>query len=375
MFIPLTTKPQAALRPDASKISQNDWDVLADFWYPVAVSAQLRDKPTAVQLLDVDLVLFRGREGTPGVAVDLCPHRHIRLSTGRVMDGEIVCPFHGMRFDPAGRCRLPALGRSERLPASYSVRTFPARERYGLIWTCLGNPREHDIPHIPALGAVPADELDFLGPQSWPVSAPRQVENFFDLGHLPLVHVDTIGGDAASAMRPGTVENSDDAVMLRVEYVEKLPGGDPRPCEFTYRMILPFTIDFRILDHTTGALLYALNIPSPASAYQSRVFQVFRATDAALSPDRQSQQNFMNAFAAINEEDIEVLSGLRTPDLPLDQHHEVHLPVDNICGAYRARLRELGLGRVPHATVGSSKRSRAPRNRKSEPQETRPHPG
>ena len=47
---------------------------------------------------------------------------------------------------------------------------------------------------------------------------------------------------------------------------------------------------------------------------------------------------------AVNIEDIEVLQHLALPDLPLNTHFEVHLPVDNVSYAYRERLVALGLG-------------------------------
>jgi phenylpropionate dioxygenase-like ring-hydroxylating dioxygenase large terminal subunit len=345
IFIPLTDRPSVRLRPPTSAISESDWDVLADFWYPVAVASDLTDKPLAAKLLDVDLVLFRGTDGAVGVAVDVCPHRHIRLSTGTVIDGQVVCPFHGMRFDVTGRCRLiPALGAVAKLPASYQVRAFPGRERYGLIWTCLGDAAKQDIPHFPALDGVPTTELDFIGPQSWPVSAGRQIENFFDLAHLPLVHATTIGGDAASPIGPGRVETKSDGIWLRAHYVETSATAPPRPCDFIYRIVPPFAIDFEIEDETDNSM-HAINIPSPTSAHACRVFQIFRATDGAAGPNQTLQLGFKGAFTAVNQQDIDVLSGLALQDMPLDQHHEVHLPVDNICNAYRAKLRELGLGR------------------------------
>ncbi|HUI60057.1 MAG TPA: Rieske (2Fe-2S) protein, partial [Steroidobacteraceae bacterium] len=169
MFIPLASGRPTTFRPHTSQISQNDWDVLADFWHPVALASDVKDRPLAAKLLDVGLVLFRGVDGTVAVAIDVCPHRHIRLSTGKVIDGEIVCPFHGMRFDVSGRCQLiPAMGGKVNLPASYRVATFASCERYGLIWVCLGQSGKHSVPDFPALDGVPVSELEFLGPQSWP---------------------------------------------------------------------------------------------------------------------------------------------------------------------------------------------------------------
>src|SRR5262245_66422421 len=112
MFIPLDSKPDTGLRPSHSQIRARDWAILADHWYPVAIAAEIGDGPFAAKLLDVELVLYRGAAGTLTIALDLCPHRHIRLSTGRVVDGMIECPFHGLRYDATGQCRLvPAIGR------------------------------------------------------------------------------------------------------------------------------------------------------------------------------------------------------------------------------------------------------------------------
>lgn len=347
MFLPLASSQPASLRPASSGISPQDWAILADFWYPVALGRELTEMPRRATLLDVDLVLFRGANTAIGIAVDACPHRHIRLSGGKVMDGQIVCPFHGLRFDTSGQCRhVPALGGDHKLPASYRVRSFPARERYGLIWTCLGDAGHHDIPVFPDLDGMPAGDLGFVAPRLWEVSAARQVENFFDLGHLPIVHATTLGGDKSGAVKPGRVELAADSVVLEADYVETPTGSPPRPCKFTYRVTLPFAIDFTVRDPSND-VMHAYNIPSPVSAHRSMVFQIIKILPREAGPpsDARVQQAAIDVFTAINQQDIDVLAGLVLPDMPLDQHHEIHLPVDNICGAYRSKLRELGLGR------------------------------
>jgi len=346
MFIPVSQKPSDSLRPANSGISANDWSVLADFWYPVAIARDVTDKPAKARLLDVDLVLFRGPEGTVGATIDECPHRQIRLSSGQVIDGQVVCPFHGLRFDTGGRCRLvPTVGAGKKLPAGYRVRAFPTRERYGLIWTCLGDPAKHDVPDFPDLAGVPDAQIGIGPPLVWPVSAPRQIENFFDLAHLPLVHRRTLGGDPDGFVKPGHVEQRPDAVLLTTDYIETPEGGTPRPCKFIYRIVLPFAIDFTV--HGEGEhVMHAFNIPCPISAHESRVFQLIKIAAAeSLEASLEIQRNMVSFFDVINQEDLDVLKELVLPDLPLDQHHEIHLPVDNICGAYRMRLRELGLGR------------------------------
>jgi phenylpropionate dioxygenase-like ring-hydroxylating dioxygenase large terminal subunit len=373
MFIPVGSRPEARLRPESSKISESDWGTLADFWHPVAFAHALTDKPLPVKLLDLDLVLFRGSNHSLGAAVDVCPHRQVRLSGGRVIDGLIACPFHGLRFDTSGRCRLiPALGPTARLPASYQVRTFPAQERYGLIWVCLGTADKHEIPVFPDIANAPASSLGFAPALLWRVSAPRQIENFFDLGHLPLVHATTLGGDVDGRVAPGQVRQTKDAVILEADYIERPFGGEPRPCTFIYRIVLPFAIDFTVRDNSPYTM-HGYNVASPTSAYESSVFQILKILpEDAAGASAKLQQSAVDFFGLINQEDINVLAGLTLGDLPLEQHHEIHLPVDNICGAYRARLRELGLGRAasgtrsgrttqPRASEKLAKTTRSPR--------------
>lgn len=81
------------------------------YWWPLAAVAQLRrDKPLARSLHGVPLVVFRGPAGHAAVTHDRCPHRHAPLSGGRVDQGELVCPYHGWRFDTNGGCtRVPGM--------------------------------------------------------------------------------------------------------------------------------------------------------------------------------------------------------------------------------------------------------------------------
>jgi phenylpropionate dioxygenase-like ring-hydroxylating dioxygenase large terminal subunit len=49
--------------PENCSFSPSDWRVLANYWHPVCLSADLTtDKPRAVVLLDEELVLYRAGE-------------------------------------------------------------------------------------------------------------------------------------------------------------------------------------------------------------------------------------------------------------------------------------------------------------------------
>jgi vanillate O-demethylase monooxygenase subunit len=341
VFIPLTAAPSADLRPETSLISPNDWAVLADHWYPVAIASALAPQQVLkATLLDVELVLFRGADGQASAVLDMCPHRGVRLSIGEVVDGQIVCPFHGLRFDATGRCtHVPALGATSRLPPSYQVRRFPVREHVGLLWTCVGDAEKHGLPRYPKLEDAPPGEVGILEVLDWPVSAARQIENFFDLAHLPFVHANTLGGNPDAPLKPGRIEQSDDAVTLHARYIETSHGE--KPCLYTYRVVLPFSIEFQVQgEDDPDYLLRSADIASPVSARSCRVFQLLR-----YGADAAARDGLAAGLGVVNGEDIHVLSAMRQPDLPLDQRHEIHLPVDNISHAYRARLKGMGLGR------------------------------
>jgi phenylpropionate dioxygenase-like ring-hydroxylating dioxygenase large terminal subunit len=338
LFIAPHARPADTLRPATSGIAADDWAILARHWYPLMEAAELGDRPVAARLLDVELVVFRSAQGI-AIARDRCPHRHIRLSAGELREGEIVCPYHALSFDGAGRCtHIPALGRQARIPAAYRLDTFPVQEKYGLIWTSLSGGEETQIPTFPD---IPEDGtgICFIQTRDWPCSAARQIENFFDLAHLPVVHQATLGNDETMPVSPGRVVQHEDGIALHADYTERPFQGEPRACTYTYRVILPFTIDFTVMDDT-GHAMKLYDVVAPTGLHQCRVFQFMKDTRDVDDNHRQ----LIEGLDAVNLEDIAILQHLAQPDLPLNQHFEVHLPVDNVSHAYRDRLVRLGLG-------------------------------
>lgn len=121
-------------------------------WQPVANSSALpAGAVTAYTLLGCDLLLARFAGGQLLAADVACPHKGARLSVGCIRDGELVCPYHGWRFDAAGACKnIPSLlePSSEKLALSH-LRTYPVQERYGYVWVKLDSTGQHDLPAVP----------------------------------------------------------------------------------------------------------------------------------------------------------------------------------------------------------------------------------
>ncbi len=79
-------------------------------WYAVDAARSIGARPARYQVAGHDLVVWRAGDSIR-VAPDACPHMGASLSCGRVRDGQLVCPWHGLALgdSPHGRWRpLPA---------------------------------------------------------------------------------------------------------------------------------------------------------------------------------------------------------------------------------------------------------------------------
>ncbi len=128
---------------------------LRNYWYPVLQSEELpADRPVAFKVLGEAFAAWRDASGKPRVVRDRCPHRSIRLSVGRVIEGELQCILHGLRFEGTGRCTLIPweTGRSQ-VHDRVGVQAHPAEELGGYIWAYIGDakafpppPLAHEVP-------------------------------------------------------------------------------------------------------------------------------------------------------------------------------------------------------------------------------------
>lgn len=123
---------------------------LWNYWYPILQSEELAPgKAVGLTALGENLVAWRGRDGSPNVVRDRCPHRSIKLSIGRVFDGQLQCILHGLRFDGAGRCVMVPWEEDDSRKSHWpSVTAYPARELGGYIWAYLGDTTRFPAPAL-----------------------------------------------------------------------------------------------------------------------------------------------------------------------------------------------------------------------------------
>ena len=204
---------------------------LRHFWHPVAVSRDVRDKPVAVRLLDVQLVLYRPARARVACLEDVCLHRGTKLSLGWVReDGGLVCGYHGWTYDEDGVCvAVPSLPPGRSIPRRAKAISYRVQERYGLVWVLLEGPAREDIVAVPEWSAE-GWRPTLCGP--WPVEshATRVVENFLDVAHPQWVH-------------PGLLDDRDDGVV------------DPYSCEFVDGVLTSTYADMTFLTRPRSFLV------------------------------------------------------------------------------------------------------------------------
>jgi nitrite reductase/ring-hydroxylating ferredoxin subunit len=158
-------------------------------WFAVGFSHELPRRGVLTRrLAGEELVVWRGADGSLGATSSTCPHLGAHLGRGSVDQDAIRCAFHGFTFDGDGRCL--ATGGGSAPPAGLAVRSWPVRERNGvlLVW----HHRHHSPPsfEVPDLDAVAMTRLSrtttaCLEFNGHPVATS---ENSVDMSHLAEVH-------------------------------------------------------------------------------------------------------------------------------------------------------------------------------------------
>lgn len=269
--------------------SQQDWQILAQYWYPIALVRDVSEQPQATMLLDMPLVIYKLNHEII-VAKDACPHRGVPLSIG-THDGQgVVCRYHGLRFGQQGKCnRIPAHP-DHKISDRFHLKTFPTIERYGLIWCCL-LADEQDIPNIPVMPYW--DHADYLS----------------QIGRYP-IGLDQFGEDGFQWLRH-------------------------------FEVHLPFTATLTIHFPNEGKQVI-MNAASPVSARSTRLFApICRNYDKDLPIEDAYEYNLK-----IFEEDRLIVETQKPEYLPLDLSLEAHFPADRSSSLYRRLLRKAGFSQI-----------------------------
>lgn len=197
-------------------------------WYAAAWSGEVTDKPFARQMLDERIVLFRQGDGRIAALTDRCPHRLAPLSMGDCVNGHLRCGYHGLEFNGAGDCvHVPG---QAMIPPTAKTRSFPAVERYNLIWVWMGDRALADealLPLVRKHGEPGWAVLDH-GYQHHAANYRIEVENLMDPAHTTFLHKQTIGNPAAKD-EPVNVKRVDENGRKGIVAYRWLKNTPPSP--------------------------------------------------------------------------------------------------------------------------------------------------
>ncbi len=277
-----------------------------DQWYVIASSLELRpDRPRVTTLMGQDILATR---------------------------------------DSAGHARIQRRGRQ-----TGDLAPLPCEERYGYLWTSLGQPNKPlvDMPEFEEEGR----RLVICGVITVKTSGPRIVENFLDMAHFPYVHPGVLGSEEATEVATYKVEHREDVDELwATDCGFKQPqamaaSAGETEVDYLYRVAEPFS---SVLYKTSPGrpdafdLIGILIQPREETVSDVHCFML-------VYDDSSSDEYLVQWQQSIFLQDRVILENQKPARLPLDPKAELPVRADAMATAYRKWLRDHGLtyGVVP----------------------------
>ncbi|MFN3171687.1 MAG: aromatic ring-hydroxylating dioxygenase subunit alpha [Hyphomicrobiales bacterium] len=265
-------------------------------WYAVASREEVTSKPYRTRLLGQDIVLQNSDDG--------------------VEAREVLQENSGLKL--------------------------PVQERFGCLWTTLGQ------PDAPIFGIAESEEADRrYVPCGWfnlRASGLRIVENFLDMAHFPFVHTDILGAEPHTDVPKYEFEIRRDvdevwATNCTFFQPQVTAGSEGAFAQLTYRVPTPFTV-----------MLYRVSPSDPSrldaiAAFIQPIEEDFcRAIPVMYLVDPDSSHTALLKFEqVIFAQDKIIVENQRPILLPLHAQDEIPTRADGSSVAYRRWLKEKGL--------------------------------
>lgn len=181
------TRQQAALPANSSAAGRN---YPCNCWWVAALGAEIGDGFLSRRILETQMLFYRKGDGQVVAMEDRCPHRSLPLSMGRRQGDNVACGYHGLEFEPDGKCvKVP----SQAAPGPLAARSFPVQELGPFVWVYTGDPaRLEDTPPPPMQDWMANPDfncqVDYVCIEG---NYMLLKENVLDLTHFGYVHADT----------------------------------------------------------------------------------------------------------------------------------------------------------------------------------------
>ncbi len=181
-------------------------------WYSVASSDSVKEnKINFFTLYNEPLILYRDREHIVRCVKDICPHRGASFLGGQLINGQLVCPYHGARFSSQGSCtNLDRITCQHIIDSNYDnyaksikLLQYPCVEKEGYIYIYYtGTPQTNieDFEIKSSLNSLLPDSYGFPSLEyqyeevfvDFKADWARIIENHLDILHVFWMHGDTI---------------------------------------------------------------------------------------------------------------------------------------------------------------------------------------
>lgn len=193
-------------------------------WYIAGFAHEVGQKLLARKFLNHAVILWRTSQNKLVAMEDRCPHRLVPLSMGDLVQDQVQCGYHGLRFNAQGACtHVPG---QEALPKTAQVKLFPVAEKHALVWIWLGAADLADEALIPDLHWMDAPGwTPTIGYHHMKADYRLLTDNLLDLSHETYVHKETIGNSAV-ADSP-VVTSVEGGLVVRAH--REMPNIDPPP--------------------------------------------------------------------------------------------------------------------------------------------------
>jgi phenylpropionate dioxygenase-like ring-hydroxylating dioxygenase large terminal subunit len=204
-----------SIPPPSARTTAKIFPYPLNAWYAAAWDHEVTTKaPLARTIAGRPMAIYRTGDGRPVALADACWHRLAPLSMGTLIgNDEIRCPYHGLRYNSAGRCTgMPA---QETINPSAMVPSYPAVERYRYLWIWPGDVTLADPALIPDMHQL--DHPEWAG-DGLTIEAKCNyqlvLDNLMDLTHEEFVHGNSLGQEELSESAFATRLEDDGSVTV-----------------------------------------------------------------------------------------------------------------------------------------------------------------
>ena len=328
-------------------------------WYVAGWSTAFQYSLSKRKILNENIVLYRKKSGEIVAFLDVCPHRKLPLSEGRLTGDAIECGYHGLTFDCSGKCiRVPG---QDDVPSSLQVvKVFPTEERMNMVWIWMGDPELantddiYDLPqyHDSRWSVAHGDGLHYHS------NYLLLADNLCDPSHVSFVHKSTLGNEGSEDI-PIETRWEDNCVITHrwINDSEPIPlfkkfggfsGNVDRWHYYYYYAPNIAIIDFGSADAGTGAhtgggsnriQIFACHFMTPVNEEETIDYWLHVKNFVPDSPeiDKAMSDQFRIAFA----EDKHILEHCQREEMAGHEWRPIRLAIDKGPNRMRKIVRDL----------------------------------